>query len=361
MYSFKNDYLEIAHVSILERLLSVSDVQLGSYGSDKFSAKAKELIAKTFGLADTSGIHFFTGGTQVNHVFLNCAMRAIEAVIAPDSGHIVVNECGAIESNGNKIITVPNKDGKLTAAQVSETINKYKDEHVVVPRVVFISQTTEKGTVYSKSELSALYDVCKKLGLYLFIDGARLGCSLMVDSLASANENILTPKDIAKYCDAFYIGGTKNGGIGEALCIVNDGLKRNFKNYMKQHGALMAKSALVGLSFSVLFCDGDSGKSKLKADLENILFFKLAKHMNTQAQRISKAFLDKGYILNSNSPTNQVFVILPDSKVKELSKHFDFHIWDSGGADIPKGHSLARFVCGFNSCETQVTKLIDML
>jgi len=337
MYSFKYDYSEIGHEKILNDLLKNSRDQQEGYGLDDISIQAKELIKKRFSL-ENADIHFLSGGTQTNLTFIHSALSSIEAVIAADTGHICTNECGAIENNGNKILLAPNVDGKLQPQDVEAIKNRHTREHEVFPKLVFISQSTEKGTVYSKQELKDLFDVCKKLGLYFYIDGARLG-----SALTSAGMDI-KPEDLSKLCDAFYIGGTKNGSpLGEALCIINDNLKGRFRYYLKQHGALLAKGAFLGSCFKSLF--------------EDDLFFELAKHSNKLAQKLAKAFLDKGYKMFSNSPTNQIFPILPDKKIAELEKQFIFYVWSK----TDDNHSIIRLVCSWATDENEVDKFITML
>jgi threonine aldolase len=337
MYSFKYDYSELGHERILNDLLKISNVQLVGYGLDSVCEQAKDLIKTRFDLGGAD-IHFLSGGTQTNLIFINSALSPVEALISADTGHIYTNECGAIEHNGNKIITAPNYDGKLLPSDIESIFEAHNNEHKVVPKLVFISQSTEKGTVYLKKELESLFDTCKKLGLYLYIDGARLGPALVSDGMD------IKPADIGKLCDAFYIGGTKNGSpLGEALCIINKNLKKGFRNYLKQHGALLSKGALAGSCFKTLF--------------EDDLFFENARHSNKMAQKLVKAFAEKGYRMNSASPTNQIFPILPNVKITELQKHFDFYIWQ----DAPDNNSVIRLVCSWATNENEIDKLISIL
>ena len=338
MYSFKDDYSELGHEKVLGDLIKLSREQRLSYGRDNISVGARELIAQRFGL-DNPDIHFLAGGTQTNLVFIDAALGKLEAVIAPDTGHICTLEAGAIEHNGNKIITVPNRDGKL-ASQDIETICQPNPlhEHMVSPKLVFISQPTEVGTVYTKAELTEIYDTCKKHDLFLYIDGARLGAAL------TAHESDLQPEDLATLCDAFYIGGTKNGSpIGEAICILNDKLKPNFRKHMKQHGALLAKSALIASCFHSLF----------EADL----YFELAAHANKMAQRLRNAFIAGGFELTTDSPTNQIFPIMPNSIIAKLSEDFEFYVWKK----IDENNSIVRLACSWATDEAEVDKLISAL
>jgi len=337
MYSFKNDYSELGHDKIFGALSRLSKEQLDGYGLDKISAEAKELIKKRFAL-NNADIHFLSGGTQTNLILINSALLPVEAVIAPDNGHICTHECGAIEHNGYKILSVQNKDGKLTPENIEIIYKNHSDEHMVKPKLVFISQSTEIGTIYTKQELINLFDICKKLDLYLYIDGARLGAALTSIGMD------IKPEDMSALCDVFYIGGTKNGSpLGEALCIINERLKKDFRYYLKQHGALLAKGGLIGCCFKTLF--------------EDDLFFDLAIHANTMAQEITKAFINKGYKMYSNSPTNQIFPVLSNKKISELQKYFDFYIWEK----VDNDNSVIRLVCSWATDKNEVDKLIKML
>lgn len=337
MYSFKNDYSELGHERILNGLLKISNEQMEGYGLDSVSDAAKKLIKNRFALGNAD-IHFLSGGTQTNLVLINSALSSIEAVIACDSGHIFVHECGCVESGGNKILTAKNKDGKLSPFDIETIYKAHTDEHMVKPKLVYISQSTEKGTVYLKRELKSLFEICGQLNLYLFMDGARLGTALTSDGMD------IKPEEIHEFCDAFYIGGTKNGSpLGEALCIINENLKENFRYYLKQHGAMPAKGALIGSCFKTLF--------------EDNLFFDLARRSNILARKIEKAIVDKGFRLSSLSPTNQIFPILPNSKIEDLLKSFDFHVWEK----FDENNSVIRLVCGWATDENEVDRLIAAL
>jgi len=338
MYSFKDDYSELGHEKILTDLIKISKEQLHGYGKDSISVQASELIVNRFGLTNAD-VHFLAGGTQTNLVFIDAALQKLDAVIAPDTGHICVMEAGAIERNGNKIITVSNSDGKIRVQDIEKVCKPNAlHEHMSHIKLVYISQPTEKGTLYSKQELTMIYQTCKKLGLYLYIDGARLGTAL------TAKDVDIKPEDLVNLCDAFYIGGTKNGSpIGEALCIINDELKPNFRKYMKQHGALLAKGYLIASCFKSLF--------------EDDLFFYLATHANMMARKLRNAFTANGYKMAADSPTNQIFPILPKCKIAELQKHFEFYVWE----EVDGSNSIARFICSWATDEKQVDKFIAML
>ena len=337
MYSFKDDYSELGHEKVLNDLLKISKSQLDGYGLDSISAEAQELIRKRFALGNAD-IHFLSGGTQTNMVLIHSALSPVEAVIAAESGHICVHECGTIESHGNKILCVPDHNGMISPLDIESVFKSHNDEHMVKPKLVYISQATEKGTVYTKEELKDIYQICRKLGLYLYIDGARLGTALV------SEDTDVKAQDIAKLCDAFYIGGTKNGSpLGEALCIINEKIKRDFRYYLKQNGAMLAKGALTGSCFKTLFTDD--------------LYFDIARYSNKMAQKLAKAFIGKGYKMSCNSPANLIFPILDNNKIKELQKHIKFHIWDK----IDDNNTVIRLVCSWATDESEVDKLIEML
>ncbi|MCL2276792.1 MAG: aminotransferase class V-fold PLP-dependent enzyme [Treponema sp.] len=336
MYSFKDDYSELGHEKILNDLVKLSKIQMDGYGLDSVSADAKALIKKRFDINDAD-IHFISGGTQTNMIFCNSVLSPIDAVISADTGHINVHECGTVEHNGNKILTSLNKDGKILPNDIESIYNEHADEHMVRPKLVYISQSTEKGTIYKKQELIDLFNLCKKLNLYFFIDGARLAAALTCEG------NDIKPEDMGKLCDAFYIGGTKNGSpLGEALCIINGKIKADFRYYLKQHGALLAKGALIGSCFKTLFTDD--------------LYFENARRSNAMTRKIAKALIAKGYKMSCDSPANLILPILPNEKIAELKKHFIFHNWEKVDAD----NTVIRLVSSWATNEAEVDKLISM-
>ena len=249
MYSFKNDYSEGAHPRILEKLLKTNLEQTEGYGKDKYCIEAENLIKNKLNNKDVN-IHFISGGTQTNLIAISAFLRPYEAAISANTGHIQVNEAGSIESTGHKVIPVNVEDGKLRKEDVLYVLSKYTNEHVVKPKLVYISNSTEIGTIYTKSELEGLSLVCRENNLILFMDGARLGSAL------ACKQNDLTFEDISKLTDAFYIGGTKNGALlGEALVICNKNLQEDFRYNLKQKGAMLAKGRLLGIQFTELFKD----------------------------------------------------------------------------------------------------------
>ncbi|MDD4000971.1 MAG: beta-eliminating lyase-related protein [Bacilli bacterium] len=308
MYSFRNDYSELVHPDILDLIIQSNLRQNLGYGLDKHSEVARKLIIEKIG-KENLDIHFLAGGTSCNKIVIAHSLKPYEAVVSVASGHINVHEAGAIESSGHKVLTTKGKEGKITPEEIHFICHNHKDEHMVVPKMVYISNSTEIGTIYTKAELQAIYHLCQQLGLYLFIDGARLGVAL------STLENDLTLTDLASLCDCFYIGGTKNGAmLGEALVIVNDALKADFRNTIKQNGGLLAKGYLIGIQFEALF--------------KNNLFFKLAKHANEMAAILKEELKRIGVQLAYDSPTNQQFIILKRGIVEKLEENYDFEIWE---------------------------------
>lgn len=307
MYSFKNDYSEGAHPQILEALIRTNLEQSDGYGEDKYCKEAAELIKEKIQDANAD-IHFIPGGTQANLTAIGAFLRPHEACISCNTGHIYANETGAIEATGHKVIALDSKNGKLNKEHIMSVLKKHANEHMVKPKLVYISNSTEIGTVYSKTEIEELSDVCKKNKLILFMDGARLGSAL------STKGNDLKLSDISKLTDVFYIGGTKNGTLfGEALVICNDNLKEDFRYHIKQRGALLAKGRLLGIQFMELF--------------KNDLFFEIGKHENEMADILRQGIDKLGYRYLIESESNQVFPIFPDSVIDKLKDKYSFSIW----------------------------------
>ncbi|MDD4495285.1 MAG: aminotransferase class V-fold PLP-dependent enzyme [Eubacteriales bacterium] len=304
MYSFANDYSEGAHPKILDMMIQSNLEQNVGYGKDEHCARARANIKRHLHKEDVD-IHFISGGTQTNLLAVSSFLRPHQCVISADTGHINVHETGAIEATGHKVFIARSKQGKLLPEGVLEAIAHHKDEHMVQPKMVYISDSTELGTIYSKAELTELHNVCKDKGLLLFLDGARLGSALT----CSSNDLLLT--DIAELTDVFYIGGTKNGALlGEALVITRDDLKVDFRYLIKQRGAMLAKGFVIGMQFEVLFDDN--------------LFFELGAHANLMAQELVNILKELNYPLYTPSCTNQLFPILPDELLKPLSQSFRF-------------------------------------
>ena len=335
MYSFKNDYSEGALPAIMELLNKSNCEQTNGYGEDYFCEEAKKKIKDRLQYK-ACDVHFLVGGTQTNLTVIASALRPYEAVIAADTGHINVHETGAIEASGHKVLTVKGTDGKVTSEAVRKVVLDHEDEHMVKPTMVYISNATEIGTMYLKEELQELYATCKELGLYLFMDGARLGSALM------AQNNNITWEDLCSLCDVFYIGGTKNGTLfGEALVIVNEELKKGFRYMIKQRGGLLAKGRLLGIQFLGLF--------------ENENFEKAAKHANNMAGKLQNAFIQKKIPLFISTTTNQIFPILTNIQMDILSKKYAFQIWEK----LDNEHTAVRFVTSWATKEEAVEECIQ--
>lgn len=335
-YSFKNDYSEGAHPAILNRLLETNLQQTIGYGEDEFCNEARELI-KTY-LQKDSAIHFVSGGTQANLIVISSILKPHESVIAVESGHIAVHETGAIEATGHKVNTVPTTDGKITVEEIQNVLNLHTDEHMVKPKLVYISNSTEVGSVYTKAELTKIYDFCQENNLYLFVDGARLGSAL------TSSTSDLSLEDIANLTDIFYIGGTKNGAlIGEAIIINTPKLNEDFRYHIKQKGGMLAKGRLIGIQFAELF--------------KNDLFFEMGKHANAMAEKLAEGIAAKGYDFLTVPSSNQIFPILSNQEIERLHEKFEFFIWEK----INEEKSAIRLVTSWATPEEQVDHFLNQL
>ncbi|MCM3766931.1 low specificity L-threonine aldolase [Neobacillus niacini] len=335
MYSFKNDYSEGAHPRILTTLIETNLEQEDGYGEDGYSQKAVELIKARLGRTDVD-VHLLSGGTQTNLTAIAAFLRPHEAAIATASGHIFTHETGAIEATGHKVISVDTEDGKLNTEHLQGVLDYHTDEHMVKPKLVYISNSTEIGTIYKKPELKQLREFCDRNGLILFMDGARLGSAL------TSSENDLTLSELPGLVDAFYIGGTKNGAlIGEALVICNDSLKTDFRFHIKQKGGLLAKGRVLGIQFLELFRDN--------------LFFELANHANKMAELLKTELANANVKFLTDSPTNQIFPILPNEVISGLQNSYAFHVWEK----VDKDYSAIRLVTSWATKEEQVAAFIE--
>lgn len=337
MYSFASDYLEGCTPEILEALIKVNYKQSPGYGEDDYCTLAKAGIKKIIGREDVD-VHFVPGGTPCNVLGICTCLKDYQAVICCESGHINTHETGAVESTGHKIVTAPGYDGKITAAEVEELVKKHGDEHMVQPKMVFISQATEFGTCYTLAELKAIKEVCVKYGLYLYVDGARIANAL------TAKSNDVSLNDIAEMADMFYIGGTKNGALlGEAMVIVNDDLKEDFRYRLKQRGSMLAKGRIMGLSFFVL--------------LNNDLYLKLASHANKMADALR--FIFKSYNIPQyiKTETNQVFVVLDNTLLKKIQEEYTVTVWGPYDSD----HTIVRFVTSWCTKEEAVIEFAEFM
>jgi threonine aldolase len=305
-FQFFNDYSETAHPACLEALQHEPLVQASGYGLDFVSEQAADLIRQRC-LAPQAAVHFVAGGTLANLTVLGALLRPVEAVVCVDSGHILTNEAGAIEATGHKLISLPGHQGKLAASDLLAVAARYQSEHVVSPKVVYVSQASELGTVYSLAELQSLRRACDELGWTLFIDGARLGAAL-----ASSSADFGWP-EIAALADVFYIGGTKNGALlGEAVVITRPDLQTDFRRHLKQRGALMAKGRVVASQFKALFTDD--------------LLLSLARHANQCAQRLQEGLGELGVSLDVACETNLVFPIFSVDMSRCLAQRYGFHV-----------------------------------
>lgn len=341
MIYFNNDYSEGCHPKILERLLQTNFQQTPGYGMDDHCREAAGYIRKLC-KNEELGVHFLVGGTQANLTVIDAALRPHQGVIGAVSAHIHVHETGAVEATGHKVIALPTADGKLTAAQVRAVAQAHLaedgPEHMVQPKMVYISNPTELGTTYSLRELEEISAACGEYGLYLFLDGARLGYGL------TALDADLTLADIARLCDVFYIGGTKVGALfGEAVVIRNPGINADFRYLIKQHGGMLAKGRLLGLQFATL--------------LQNDLYFEIAAHANRLADKLRDAFASLGVELLVPGTTNQVFPILPDSVLDQLSQEFVFTEQER----VDERHRAVRFCTSWATSEENVDKLCAAL
>ena len=302
MYSFVNDYSEGAHPRIMEAMVKTNLEQTSGYSTDYHTENAKRLIKKAIDCDDVN-IHILVGGTQTNAIAISSFLRPHQAAIGVDTAHINVHETGAIEATGHKVLTAQSEDGKLKPEMIQKIVNEHTDEHMVQPKLVYISNSTEIGTIYKLDEIKAIKECCNKNNLLLFLDGARLGVGL------TSKESDVKLSDLPKLCDAFYIGGTKNGALfGEALVICNNSLNEDFRFLIKQKGAMLAKGRLLGIQFEELFKDD--------------LYFELARHANKMAILIKNAISEKGYKFKSDSSTNQQFPILPNDLISGLEEKF---------------------------------------
>ena len=306
MIYFTSDYCEGCHERILQRLIETNYEQTSGYGTDDHCRAAADYIRRECGREDAA-VHFLVGGTQTNMTLIAAALRPHQGAVCAESGHIHVHETGAVEATGHKCLTLPSPDGKITAIQVAELVRLHRSdesmEHTVQPKLVYISNPTEYGTIYSLSELEALSRVCRENGLYLFLDGARLGYGLR------CRENDVTLADLARLCDAFYIGGTKVGALfGEALVLTHPALKEDFRYLIKQHGGMLAKGRLLGIQFETLFEDG--------------LYWQISDHALKMADLLRDALRTAGLPMQVDSPTNQLFPIVPDTMLAKIREKY---------------------------------------
>jgi len=336
-YSFKYDYSEGTHPRILAALTRTNYLQQYGYSEDDYCVEAEKIIKQKVGNPDAD-VHFVSGGTQANLVVISSILKPYESVVAAETGHIYVHETGAIEATGHKINTISTTDGKITVEGIKMVLDEHTDEHMVKPKMVFLSNSTEVGTVYKKSELKEISEFCKKSGLFLYIDGARLGSAL------TATENDMTLAELSKMVDVFYIGGTKNGALlGEAIVINHKNLKENFRFHMKQKGALLAKGRIFGLIFTEL--------------LKDDLYFEIARSANEKADKIRAALKSRNYTFLTETTSNQIFPVLPNELIDKLHQKFDFYVWQK----VEKKKSAVRLVTSWATSGEAVQDFIETL
>lgn len=334
MFSFKNDYSEGAHPNVLEALLRNNLQQEEGYGVDRHSINAVNLIKRLIGDTDAA-VHLISGGTQTNLIAISSFLRPHEACITPKTGHIATHETGAIEATGHKLLTVDTENGKLTPELIAPVLVEHHFEHMVKPRLLYISNPSEFGTIYTIDELSTLSDYCTQNDLLFYVDGARLGSALVCKWAG------LTLKNIYSLTDAFFIGGTKIGALmGEALVVRNPMLKNDLRYLIKQRGALLAKGRILGIQFEELF--------------KNNLYFELAQHANDMAQHMARGLAAKGCSFWIDSPTNQIFPVMENRVIDEMLRKFAFYIW----AKMDENNSAIRLVTSWMTPPEEVDNFI---
>ena len=340
MISFENDYIQGAHPEILRRLAETNMEPLSGYGSDPYCESAREKIRKACG-CENAEVYFLVGGTQTNAVVIDAMTKGYEGVVAVDSGHIAIHEAGAVEFTGHKVLTVPGQNGKIDGKELRKYLQGfYQDEnheHMVFPGMVYISHPTEFGTLYTKEELRQISEVCREYEIPLYLDGARLGYGLM------SRGTDVSLSDVAEFCDAFYIGGTKVGALcGEAVVFPGKAPK-HFLTVVKQHGALLAKGRLLGIQFDTLFTDD--------------LYFRISSHAIEMAEKLKEVLREKGLPFAWESPTNQQFVVMEDEKMEQLRENVVFSFWEKADRD----HTIVRFATSWGTKEEEIEELKRML
>ena len=339
--SFASDYMEGAHPAIIERLVQTNMEQTAGYGTDEYCERARSLIRKACECPEAT-VHFLVGGTQTNATVIDALLNRYEGVIAAQTGHVAVHEAGAIEFGGHKVLTLACDKGKITAASVKRYLQDfYADgnyEHMVHPGMVYISQPTEYGTLYTKQEMSAISAVCREYHIPLYVDGARLAYAL------ACKENDVTLADLAALCDVFYIGGTKCGALfGEAVVIPDPKRSPHFFTIMKQHGALLAKGRLLGIQFETLFTDD--------------LYLHIGENAIRAADTIRAFLASHGYEQYFTAPTNQIFIVLDNTRYAELSKKITFGFWEKKD----DSHTVVRIATNWATTQENVEKLLQAL
>jgi threonine aldolase len=366
---FASDYMEGAHPLILKRLMETNLVHSAGYGTDEFSESARAKIRKACNAPDAD-IHFLAGGTQANATVIKSILRPYQGVIAAETGHVSTHEAGAIEAGGHKVITLPHKNGKLDADSIERCIQGYWDdanhEHMVMPGLVYISQPTEFGTLYSLEELTKISEICHRRNVPLYVDGARLAYAL------ACPQNDVTLPDLARLCDAFYIGGTKCGALfGEAVVLPRHDFIPHFFTLIKQNGALLAKGRIAGIQFETLFTEVSAGSGKVSAegvsvsvssgetssDEACLLYEMVGQNAIAAADRIRAALVQKGYEISFECPTNQLFITVDDTQKERLEALLELSFWEK----LPDGRTVLRICTSWATDMKDVDQLIDIL
>ena len=366
---FASDYMEGAHPLILKRLMETNLVHSAGYGTDEFSESARAKIRKACNAPDAD-IHFLVGGTQANATVIKSILRPYQGVIAAETGHVSTHEAGAIEAGGHKVITLPHKNGKLDADSIERCIQGYWDdanhEHMVMPGLVYISQPTEFGTLYSLEELTKISEACHRHNVPLYVDGARLAYAL------ACPQNDVTLPDLARLCDAFYIGGTKCGALfGEAVVLPRHDFIPHFFTLIKQNGALLAKGRIAGIQFETLFTEVSAGSGKVSAEGVSaavssgetsseetcLLYEMVGQNAIAAADRIRAALVQKGYEISFECPTNQLFITVDDTQKERLEALLELSFWEK----LPDGRTVLRICTSWATDMKDVDQLIDIL
>lgn len=341
MLSFTCDYTQGAHPKILERFVQTNMEQLPGYGTDHYCESAKEKIRTACECPDAE-IWFLTGGTQTNATVIDSVLAKYEGVVSAQTGHINVHESGAVEYTGHKVLTLPAHEGKIRSDELETLLETFwndgSHEHMVFPGMVYLSHPTEYGTLYTRAELESISSLCRQYKIPLYLDGARLGYGLM-----SYDADVTLPM-IAELCDIFYIGGTKVGALcGEAVVFTRGNAPRHFLTLIKQHGALLAKGRLTGIQFDTLFTDD--------------LYFQISRHAIDMAELLKRGFAERGYSFFLNSPTNQQFIILENTKLEELREKVAFEIWEK----LDEAHTVVRFATSWGTKPEEIEELMELL
>jgi threonine aldolase len=369
MFNFESDYTEGCIPEILEALQSTNTEQTGGYGMDPHCDHARALIKKAFG-CENADVHFLVGGTQANMTVISSILRPHQGVLCAESGHINCHETGAIEAGGHKVITLPHRNGKLNADSIERCIQGYWDdanhEHMVMPGLVYISQPTEFGTLYSLEELTMISEICHRCNVPLYVDGARLAYAL------ACPKNDVTLPDLARLCDAFYIGGTKCGALfGEAVVLPRHDFIPHFFTLIKQNGALLAKGRIAGIQFETLFTEVSAGSGKVSAegvsaavssgetssDETCLLYEMVGQNAIAAADRIRAALVQKGYEISFECPTNQLFITVDDTQKERLEALLELSFWEK----LPDGRTVLRICTSWATDQKDVDRLIEIL